>query len=312
MTPLSRRSFVGGGAATLTLAATQARAAGTVRIGYQIYGNFLLLKDSGLLEEKLKPSGWSVEWKKFVSGPPLMEALGAGAIDFGSAGETPPIFAQAAGAPLVYLGSEAPSPAGEAILVLDKSPITTLAELKGRKVAFNKGSNVHYLYLRALEKAGLSQRDVTPVYLAPADGRAAFERGSVDAWAIWDPYLAAAQAAIKTRVLTSGNGLVANRQFYFGKRDFPDASVTTALGQAVVEIDARAAADRAKAAAILAPSVGLPEPIIAAAVNRQPWAYQAIDPQIVQDQQVIADAFHALGLIPKPIRISDALPSARP
>ncbi len=310
MTNLSRRSFVGAAAATLTLAATQARAAGTVRIGYQIYGNLLLLKTSGLLEEKLKPLGWSVEWKKFVSGPPLMEALGAGAIDFGSAGETPPIFAQAAGVPLLYLGAEAPSPTGEAILVLDKSPITSLAELKGRKVAFTKGANVHNLYVRALEKAGLSQKDVTPVYLAPPDGRAAFERGSVDAWAIWDPYLAAAQAGIKTRVLADGTGLVANRQYYFGRRGFTDASVTAALRQAVVETDARAIGDRGKVAGILAPSVNLPEPVIANAVNRQPWTYQAMDAGIVRQQQAIADTFHALGLIPKPFKISDALPSA--
>ena len=310
MTDLSRRTFVGAAAAALSLAATQARAAGTVRIGYQIYGNLLLLKTAGLLEQKLKPLGWSVEWKKFVSGPPLMEALGAGAIDFGSAGETPPIFAQAAGAPLVYLGAEAPSPAGEAILVLDKSPITTLAGLKGRKVAFNKGSNVHYLYVRALEKAGLSPKEVTPVYLAPADGRAAFERGSVDAWAIWDPYLAAAQAAIKTRALTDGTGLVVNRQFYFGRRGFTDAPVYAAIREAVVEIDARAAADRGKAAGVLSPGVGLPEPVVATAVNRQSWAFQAIDPAIARDQQVIADTFHKLGLIPKPVRISDALSSA--
>lgn len=310
MTVLSRRTFIGAAAATLSLSAGQARAAGTVRIGYQIYGNLLLLKTSGKLEEALKPTGWSVEWKRFVSGPPLMEALGAGAIDFGSAGETPPIFAQAAGAPLVYLGAETPSPTGEAILVLDKSPITTLAELKGKKVAFNKGSNVHYLYLRALEKAGLSPKDVTPVYLAPADGRAAFERGSVDAWVIWDPYLAAGQAGLKTRVLVDGSGLVANRQFYFGRRGFTDASVHAAFKQALIDTDARAAADLNAAAATLAPSVNLPEAVIAKAVNRQSWSYQAIDPAIVHDQQVIADTFHALGLIPKPIRISAALPSA--
>lgn len=308
MTVLTRRGFVGG-AAALTLATTRASAAGVVRVGYQIYGNLLLLKTSGLLEEKLKPLGWSVEWKKFVSGPPLMEALGAGAVDFGSAGETPPIFAQAAGAPMLYLGAEAPSPTGEAILVLDKSPIRTLADLKGKKVAFNKGSNVHYLYVRALEKAGLSPADVTPVYLAPADGRAAFERGSVDAWVIWDPYLAAAQAGIKTRVLADGTGLVGNRQYYLGRRGFTDAAVTAALREAVIETDKRATADRAKVAGVLAPSVNLPEAVIAQAVDRQSWSFQPIDPAIAKDQQVIADTFLALGLVPKPVRIADALPS---
>lgn len=308
MTVLSRRGFVGG-AAALAMAAAPARAAGVVRIGYQIYGNLLLLKTSGLLEEALKPLGWTVEWKKFVSGPPLMEALGAGAIDFGSAGETPPIFAQAAGAPLVYLGAEAPSPTGEAILVPEKSALRTLADLKGKKVAFNKGSNVHYLYVRALEKAGLGPRDVTPVYLAPADGRAAFERGSVDAWVIWDPYLAAAQATIRTRVLADGTGLVANRQYYLGRRGFSEAAVLAAIRAAVIETDKRATADRAKVAGVLAPSVNLPQDVIARAVDRQAWAFQPVDAAIARDQQVIADAFSGLGLIPKPIRIADALAS---
>ena len=310
MSNLSRRGFVGAAAATLTLAGTRAQAAGAVRIGYQKYGNLLLLKASGEHEEKLKPLGWSVDWKPLLSGPPLMEALGAGAIDFGSAGETPPIFSQAAGAPLVYLGAEAPAPKGEAILVLDQSPIRTLADLRGKKVAFNKGSNVHYLYVRAVERAGLSPQDVTPVYLAPADGRAAFERGSVDAWVIWDPFLAAAQAAIKTRILADGSGLVANRQFYVGSRRFTDASVIAAFRQAIEEVDARGAGDHAKAAALLAPSVGLPEPVVAVAVDRQTFAWQAVDATIVREQQAIADTFHRLGLIPKPIAIGDALPRA--
>ena len=155
-----------------------------MRVGYQKYGNLLLLKTSGLFEDKVKPLGATVEWREFGAGPALMEALAAGAIDFGTAGETPPVFAQAAGAPFAYIGAEPPAPAGEAILVRDGSPIGTLADLRGRRIAFNKGSNVHYLFVRAIAKAGLGLADVTPVYLAPPDGRAAFERGSVDAWAI--------------------------------------------------------------------------------------------------------------------------------
>lgn len=310
MYQLSRRTFVGAAAAAMTFAATQARAGNTFRVGYQPYGNLLLLKVSGLLEEKLKPLGWSVEWRQFVSGPPLLEALGAGALDFGSAGETPPIFAQAAGAPIVYLGAEAPSPAGEAIIVLDKSPIRTLADLKGKKVGFNKGSNVHYLYVRALEKAGLSPSEVTPVYLSPPDGRAAFERGSIDAWVIWDPYLAATQAAVKTRVLTDGTSLVANRQFYLGRKGFKDAPIYAAAKQAIIEIDARTAADPGKVAALLAPSTGLPEAVVATALKRQAFSYQPMDAAIVHDQQLIADLFTKLHLIPKAIEISDALPTA--
>ena len=179
-----------------------------VRIGFQKYGKLVLLKGRGSLEEKLKPLGYKVSWTEFPSGPPLLEALNVGAIDFGIAGETPPIFAQAAGAPLVYLAYDPPAPQGEAILVPKDSPLKSVAELKGKRVALNKGSNVHYLLVKA------------PVFLAPSDALAAFTRGSVDAWVIWDPYEAAAEASTGARVLADGTGLVANHQFSFSSRTF--------------------------------------------------------------------------------------------
>ena len=128
----------------------------TLRIGFQKYGTLVLLKTKGTLDEKLKPLGWNVEWTEFPGGPQLLEALNVGAIDYGTTGEAPPIFAQAAGAPLVYVGYEPPAPKGEAILVPKDSPLKTVADLKGKNVALNKGSNVHYLLVKALEKAGLA------------------------------------------------------------------------------------------------------------------------------------------------------------
>src|ERR1700728_5050335 len=151
-----------------------------VNIGFQKYGNLILLKGRGGLESKLAPLGFRVEWREFPSGPPLLEALNAGAIDFGQTGETPPIFAQAAGVPLVYAGYEPPVPQGEAILVPKDSSLKTLTDLKGKKIALTKGANVHFLLVRALEKADLKYSEIEPIYLAPADGRAAFERGAVD------------------------------------------------------------------------------------------------------------------------------------
>src|SRR5215207_1180776 len=211
---------LGAGAA---LAARGARAAGTLRIGYQKYGTLVLLKERGTLEGRLRPAGLEVTWTEFPAGPQLLEGLNVGAIDFGTTGEAPPIFAQAAGAPLVYVGYEPPAPRGEAILVPKESPLAGVADLKGRKVAFNKGSNVQYLLVRALESAGLTYADVEPVYLPPADARAAFERGAVDAWAIWDPFLAAAQAATGARTLVDGTGLVSNHQFYLAAQPFAAA-----------------------------------------------------------------------------------------
>ncbi len=170
-----------GAAATLAAVGgardTRAADAGPLRIGYQKYGTLVLLKERGTLEERLRPAGVEVTWTEFPAGPQLLEGLNVGAIDFGTTGEAPPIFAQAAGAPLVYVAHARPAPKGEAILVPDGSPVASVADLKGRKVALNKGSNVHYLLVRALEANGLSIRDVQPVYLPPADARAAFERG---------------------------------------------------------------------------------------------------------------------------------------
>jgi sulfonate transport system substrate-binding protein len=311
MKRFSRRGVLGASAAILTAGALPARAeTKVVRIGYQPYGNLLLLKASGLLEATLKPLGWTVEWKRFVSGPPLMEALAVGAIDYGTAGETPPIFAQVGGAQIVYRGAEPGAPRGEAILVLDKSPIKTLADLKGKKVCFNKGSNVHYLYVKAIERAGLKPQDVTPIYLSPPDGRAAFERGSVDAWIIWDPFLAAAQASGHARILADGTGLVDNHQFYLSNRHFTDAKVLNAIQGAIREIDHRTIGDPAQSAEILSPEIGLPKPVVAAAIARQSWNIQPIDDKLIQAQQVIADTFFNLGLIGKTVRIADALPTS--
>ena len=133
----------------------------TVRLGYQKYGTLVLLKGKGLLEPKLAALGYKVAWAEFPAGPQLLEALGAGAIDFGSTGEAPPIFAQAAasGDRLLYVAHEPPAPLGEAILVPKDSAIRSVADLQGRKVALNKGSNVHYLLVRTLEAAGLSYAD---------------------------------------------------------------------------------------------------------------------------------------------------------
>ncbi len=310
---LTRRDVslrLAGAALAVSMFPTRGHAAHTLRVGVQKYGSLVLLKANGALEKRLEPLGWSVEWRQFLSGPPLMEALGAGAIDVGTAGDTPPIFAQAAGVPLVYLGTEPPAPRGEAILVHEDSPIRTLADLKGKKVAFNKGSNVHALYIAALAKAGIDPKEVTPVYLSPPDGRAAFERHSVDAWVIWDPYMAAAQAALKTRVLVDGTGLAGNRQFYLGNKHFTEAPVIDALRAAIADMDKLAAADPKDVAAKLAPGIGLPEPVIAVAVERQTWDVKPVDTAVAAEQQKLADAFFKLGLIPKAINIADALPAA--
>jgi sulfonate transport system substrate-binding protein len=310
---LNRRQLISTVAALATAAALTVTGAAAqtqdklLRIGFQKYGKLVLLKSKGSLEARLKALGYGVTWTEFPSGPPLLEAINVGSIDFGNTGEAPPVFAQAAGAPIRYVAYEPPAPKGEAILVPKGSPLQSVADLKGRKIAFNRGANVHYLVVKALEKAGIAYADVTPVFLAPADARAAFERGAVDAWAIWDPFQAAAEVALEARVLADGTGLVANTQFYLSSQKLLDTEpkILDALLDELRGVDQWAKADISAVAAQLSPSVGLPVPVLELALKRQAYGIQPIDAVVLAEQQKLADTFHRLGLLPKPVNVSD-------
>ena len=277
-----------------------------IRIGYQKYGNFILLKGTGELEKKPAPKGYTVEWTEFPSGPPLLEAVNAGAIDIGQTGEAPPIFAQAAAADFVYIAHEPPAPKGEAILVPKDSQITSVAELKGKKVALNKGANVHYLLVKLLEKSGVKYSDITPVFLAPADARAAFETGAVDAWVIWDPYQASAEVTLAARTLADGTGVVPNNQFYLARKAFAETNpqIVDAVIDAVVATDRWAEGNSAAVAAQLSAGIGIPAPVLEIALKRQTYGIKPLDDATVAQQQSIADTFYALGLLPKPVQVS--------
>ena len=286
----------------------------TIRIGYQKYGTMILLKDSGLLEQGLRSHGDTVSWKLFTAGPQLMEALGAGALDMGDAGETPPIFAQASGTDLVYAGVEPPAPGGEAILVPAKSPIRSVADLRGKTIGFNRGSNVQYLVLRALAAAHLPWSSVHAVYLAPPDGRAAFETGSLDAWAIWDPYFAAAEVQLGARVLRDGHGLVDNYEFYLATRSFATShpDVVSIVIASLAAADRRIKADPARAAATIAPSIGLPAPIVERALRRMGNGAAPMDDAAIVAEQKVADAFADAHLIPSPVNVRSAVLAPAP
>jgi sulfonate transport system substrate-binding protein len=294
-------------------AVPQALAAGArqeIRIGYQKYGTLTLLKGRGTLEQRLAAQNVTVKWTEFPAGPQLLEGLNVGSIDFGTVGEAPPIFAQAAGASLVYVGNEPPSPGSEAIVVPRTSALRTLADLKGKKIALNKGSNVHYLLVKALEKAGIAYGEIQPVYLPPADARAAFERGAVDAWVIWDPFLAAAEKQLGARVLIDGKGLVANHQFYLSSRGFaqqhPD--LVRIVIEELAKVDEWGRTHQQEVSAILAQQTGLPADVVALAAGRYAYGVKGITPEVLREQQKIADTFHGLKLIPKPIAVRDAQP----
>jgi len=287
--------------------ARAAQAPSQLRIGFQKSAvNLVVLKQQGALEKRFAAS--KVSWIEFPAGPQLLEALAVGSLDFGLTGDSPPVFAQAAGKELVYVGAEPPKPLSSAILVKNDSPLKTLADLKGRKVALQKGSSAHYLTVRAIEKAKLQWSEFTPIYLAPADARAAFEKGAVDAWAIWDPYYAATELDLKPRSLTSGRELSNNNSFYLASRSFAQSfpGVISTLLDELTRADAYVQSNRKESAQLVADFSGLSLATVHLFISRRPNAPTApLTPAIVADQQRVADAFARLGLIPKPVNVAD-------
>jgi len=278
----------------------------TLNVGYQKYGTLVLLKAQGTLEKRLAPLGIQVKWAEFPGGPQLLEALNAGSVDLGVTGETPPIFAQAAGADLVYIANEPAAPEGEGIVVKNNSPIKSLKDLKGKRVALNKGSNVHYLLVKALENAGLKYSDITPVFLNPADGRAAFENGSVDAWAIWDPFFAAAQKQLDARSIADGRHNVSNHQFYLASKTYADqhAKVLKIVIEELAKLDSWSKSHLGAVTSELSSQIGLDPAIVQVAAKRTSFGVQVLSPQVIAEQQRIADSFYALKLIPQKLQVS--------
>ena len=313
----NRRRFVLSGVGAAALASlpslpAQAQTANRVlRVGHQ-KGFLSLLKGRGTLEQRLAPLGVKLSWTEFTAGPVQLEALNVGSIDFGDVGEAPPIFAQAAGAPLAYVAATVPRPATEAVLVQKDSPIKSVADLKGKKVAYNKGSNVHYFLVKLLEKNGLKYEDVQSVFLPPADARAAFEKGAVDAWVIWDPFLAAAEVGLGGRILADATGVVNNRAYYFSTLDYAakNADVIRIVIEEINKLDQWGSANRDALAAEFAPLWGLPKPVVDRSVARAVYGTGPITKAILQEQQVIADTFLNLKLIPKKINVLEAAVNA--
>jgi sulfonate transport system substrate-binding protein len=290
-----------------TFSAFGQRPARALRIGNQ-KGYLNILKGRGTLEKRLAPLGVSVKWTEFTAGPVQLEALNLGSIDFGDVGEAPPIFAQAAGAPLAYVAATVPRPQSEAVLVPKGSSIRSVAELKGRKIALNKGSNVHYFIVKLFEKHGLAYGGLDLVYLPPADARAAFEKGSIDAWVIWDPFLAAAEKSLDARALADATGVVGNRAYYFSSLDYAakNADVTKILVDELNAIDQWGAANKGELATELATLWGIPKPVVDLSVGRSAFGTGPITRAILAEQQKIADTFFELKLLPRKINVLDA------
>lgn len=280
-----------------------------IHIGYQKFGTLNILKANESLDVALLEKGYTVKWTEFPAGPQLLESLNVGSIDFGHTGEAPPIFAQAAGAPLVYFAHEPPNAKGEAIIVPEDSTIQRIQDLKGKKIGLNKGSNVHYLLVKALEDAGLDYRDVETAFLPPADARAAFERGDIDAWVIWDPFLADAEISAKARIIADATELASNREFFLSSKQLAEEhpEVLDIIYEEIEETEKWVQENKEEAAEFLAPEIGMDLEVLNRTLERRPFGVQRVSDEVIHDQQKIADQFYGLKLIPKEISVKDAV-----
>jgi sulfonate transport system substrate-binding protein len=294
-------------AATIALAAVSLLAgpalSDEIRIGYQKSSTLTaILKTNGELEKALAPLGITVTWHEFSSGLPLLEAINVGSIDFGAdVADTVPIFAQAAGAKLAYVAEEAASPSAQAILVPPSSPIRTLADLRGKRVAVTKGAGSHYLLLVALAKAGLSFKDIGPAYLTPADGRTAFIGNSVDAWVAWDPFLTSTLKQSGTKILADGsNGLASYKRYYLASAAYADAhgDALNVVFNKLAETGKWVKTHPTEAAAALTGLWGIDAATIEEANSHRSYLVGPVTASGLSEQQRIADAFFAEHLIP--------------
>jgi sulfonate transport system substrate-binding protein len=308
---VNRRDFLIVASSSLTAAlagpANSAEPLKELRIGYQKIGALLIVKEQKVLEQRFESQGARVRWIEFAFGPPLLEALGAGAVDYGYTGDSPPIFAQAARANLLYAGAIPARGYGQAIVVPAASPIQDVSGLAGKKVAVAKASSAHNLLVAALESVKLPWSAITPVYLAPPDASAAFVRGAVDAWSIWDPFLAIAELKQKARALPLDRTISAQNSFFLVNGDFaakhPDVVAT--INGAVATATTWADQHRDQVAAILSEASGVDLAAEQRSVNRAEFTFGPLNDDVLAQQQAVADRFQRLGLIPAPIRVRD-------
>ncbi|MGJ8514824.1 aliphatic sulfonate ABC transporter substrate-binding protein [Carnimonas bestiolae] len=289
-------------------AASGAAAAQRLSIGYQKGSGVLaVLKAQGGFEKHLAEQGIQVSWHEFPAGPQLLEALNAGSLDFGYTGAPPPVFAQAAGIDLRYVAAVKASPDAEGILVPENSDISSLSALKGKRVAVQKGSSANYLLLEALEHEGLSFKDIQPAYLSPADARAAFANGSVDAWAVWDPYFGSAQHDLHARVVGAGHDFGAAYSFYQASAQFTEQhpELLNQLLQELGKTSLWVNAHREEVSDILAKELGLPREVILGWQKKLDYRLIPLDDKVIADQQQVADAFAKQHLIPAPIKVGE-------
>jgi sulfonate transport system substrate-binding protein len=272
----------------------------TLRVGDQAgTGAQALLTSSGLI----KKLPFKIKFADFTSGPPMLEAMSSGSLDIGGVGNAPTIFAAAGGAKISIVGALANNPNSAALLVPKGSKITSVAQLKGKKIAVAQGSSADYHLLTVLNKAGLTPKDVTLEYLQPAQGLAAFSSGAVDAWDVWSPFIEQAVGQSHARILLNGKGYGSNFSYAVAANSSIKNSTTAKeIREYLKTLDQAhrwANAHAAQWAATWAAATGLPDTIMQTAAKDDTQNPVPVDTKITAEEQAVVDAFSKAALIPK-------------
>ncbi|MGW3123966.1 ABC transporter substrate-binding protein [Streptomyces sp. NPDC001107] len=297
----------GGNSSASTGTGTDGKGSLTLNVGDQKGGSEAILRAAG----ELKNLDYKIKWSTFTSGPPLLEAVNAKAVDIGGVGNTPPVFAAGAGSKITVVAAFHGTSKGDAILVPNDSKLTDPKQLKGKSVAVAQGSSANYQLVASLKAAGLSLSDIKVKYLQPADALAAFTSGKVDAWAVWDPYTSQILQGKQGRVLTTGEGITNGLTFQVAAPSALQDKKKAAAIKDYLERLRRATAwvygHQEEWAKVWAKDTGLPYEVALASVRRtnSTRISVAVDKPLIASEQQIADAFTDLKLIPKKVDFGD-------
>ena len=278
----------------------------TLRVGDQAgTGAEALLKAAGLLSQL----PFKTTWSDFPSGPPMLQAMGAGAVDIGGVGDAPPVFAAAGGAKITIVGATENGSNSAALVVPKGSPITSISQLRGKTIAVAQGSSADYHLLTVLNKAGLTVHTVTLDYLQPAEGLAALESGKVDAWDIWTPYIEEVVDEHGARVLVNGNGFGAKYSFVVASRAaLANPAKAAAIGIYLTDLDKAYLWEKNHPggwAANWAQGTGLPLSVMEQATKDEAITPVPITSAVITAEQGLVNAFYSAGLIPTKFNFSN-------
>lgn len=275
-----------------------------ITIGYQKGGVLYVAKARGEVEKRLALKGVApLKWVEFPSGPPLIEAMRAGAIDLGVVGDTPVAYAQASGSGIRYVAAQSfPSAVTGGLIVPKGSPIRTAADLKGKRLAFTKGSASELSAVIALKKYGLTLKDLTPVYLTPGDAMTAFTNGSIDAWITWDPYRTLAEDRVGAREVEIDRAGLAATVFYIARGKFVEEhpQVLTATLDGLRDEAAWARAHLDEVGRLTAAATRIPAPLQKKMLDRykgEAFAVNAVTPADIANQQRVVDYLTGAGVL---------------